>query len=99
MPVRQAPTKLGDSEIRERMRDLTEWKHEGGAITRTWKLKDFREAKAFVDRIAEAANEMDHHPDIHLESFNQVRLVLSTHSVGGVSANDLELAARIDRIR
>ncbi len=97
MAVHHQPTKLGDAEIEERLRALPQWHRDGDAITRRVKLKDFRQAKAFVDQVADIANEMDHHPDIHLENWNQVRLVLSTHSVGGLSDNDFAVAERIER--
>ena len=64
-------------------------------IEREFKFKDFRQAIAFMNRVAEIANEQDHHPDIHI-SYNRVRLTLSTHKIGGLSQNDFILAARID---
>jgi 4a-hydroxytetrahydrobiopterin dehydratase len=97
MAVRQKPTRLGDAEVEERLRALPEWRREGDAIIRTMTFKDFREAKAFVDLVADVANETDHHPDIHLENWNQVRLVLSTHSVRGLSDDDFAVAARIEK--
>ncbi len=98
MTAQAKPTKLGEDQVSERLGRLDDWSRDGDSITRTLKLKDFREAKAFVDRVADAANEADHHPDIHLESFNQVRLVLSTHSVGGLSEADFRMASRIDEL-
>lgn len=79
----------------------SEWERDGAdgdSISREWELKDFAAAMAFVDRVAEAAEEADHHPDIHLHGWNKVRLVLSTHSEGGVTQADLDMAARIDEL-
>jgi 4a-hydroxytetrahydrobiopterin dehydratase len=64
-------------------------------IERELRFRDFRAAMDFVNRIAELANEQDHHPDI-LISYNKVRLTLSTHKIGGLSMNDFIVAAKID---
>jgi 4a-hydroxytetrahydrobiopterin dehydratase len=79
----------------------SEWARDGAggdSISREWQLKDFAAAIAFVNRIAEVAEAADHHPDIHLHGWNKVRLVLSTHSAGGVTQADLDMAARIDEL-
>ena len=76
----------------------TEWRREGGAIVRDRKLDDFKAAMAFVNTVAEAAEEANHHPDILVHGWNQVRLTLSTHSEGGLTANDIEMAKRIDAL-
>ena len=73
-----------------------EWSRSGDAIEREWKFDDFAAAKGFVDRVAAAAEEANHHPDILLNSWNQVRLTLSTHSEGGLTAADFEMAGRLD---
>ena len=73
-----------------------EWRRDGGAIVRDLKFKDFAEAMAYVNRVAEAAEDANHHPDILVHGWNQVRLTLSTHSAGGLTRNDVEMAGRID---
>lgn len=98
MAVQQKPTKLGESEVQQRLGEVPNWRREGGSITKKLKLKDFSRARAYADRVADKAEEVGHHPDIHVENFNEVRLVLSTHSVGGLSANDFEMAKAIDSI-
>ena len=75
------------------------WKHEGDAIVRDWTFADFKEAMAWVNRVAEVAEEVNHHPDISVHDWNKVRLTLSTHSVGGLTHGDLDMAQRIDDIR
>ena len=67
-----------------------------GSIVREWKFEDFAAAMGFVNRVAEAAEAQGHHPDILVHDWNQVRLELSTHSEGGLTAADFELAGRID---
>ena len=63
---------------------------------REWALGDFAAAIAFVNRVAEVAEAANHHPDILVHGWNKVRLELSTHSQGGLTEADFELAARID---
>lgn len=90
-------TILGDSQIDERLA-AGEWHRQGQSIVREWKLDDFAQALAFVNRVAEAAEAANHHPDILLHGWNKVRLELSTHSEGGLTQADFDLAARIDRL-
>jgi 4a-hydroxytetrahydrobiopterin dehydratase len=86
---------LSDEQITAGL-DGTEWRHEGDAIVREWRLADFRAAIAFVERVAEVAESANHHPDILVHGWNKVRLTLSTHSEGGVTAADLALAQQLD---
>jgi len=76
----------------------SDWRREGGAIVRDRKLDDFKAAMAFVNKVADAAEEANHHPDILVHGWNQVRLTLSTHSEGGLTQNDLDMAKRIDAL-
>jgi 4a-hydroxytetrahydrobiopterin dehydratase len=92
-------TLLSDAEIEERLATVREWRRgERGAIVRELKREDFASAIAFVDRVAELAEQANHHPDILVHGWNNVRLTLSTHSEGGLTEADFELAARIDRL-
>ena len=75
-----------------------DWEHEGESLVREWELKDFAAAMWFVNRVAELAEARNHHPDILVHGWNKVRLTLSTHSEGGVTAADHELAAAIDAL-
>jgi 4a-hydroxytetrahydrobiopterin dehydratase len=72
------------------------WAREGDAITREWELADFAAAIALVDDVAELAEAAGHHPDILVHGFNRLRLTLSTHSEGGLTQADLDLARAID---
>jgi 4a-hydroxytetrahydrobiopterin dehydratase len=72
------------------------WRQEGEALVRDLEFDDFRGAMAFVNRVADAAEEVNHHPDILVHGWNKVRLTLSTHSEGRVTDNDHALAQRID---
>lgn len=75
-----------------------EWRRDGRAIVRELAFEDFSQAIAFVNRVASAAEDANHHPDIHLHGWNKVRLELSTHSEGGLTRADLDMAARIDHL-
>jgi len=86
---------LSESEVDERLSG-GEWRRDGQAIVREWRLVDFAAAIGFVERVAELAEAANHHPDILVHGWNKVRLTLSTHSEGGITAADLALAARID---
>jgi len=88
-------TVLTDQEVEERLAG-GQWRRDGQAIVREWTFADFEGALAFVNRVAEAAEAAHHHPDILVHGWNKVRLELSTHSLGGLSEADFELAARID---
>jgi 4a-hydroxytetrahydrobiopterin dehydratase len=86
---------LSEDEVRTRLLALSGWSRDGDAIGRTFKFDSFPEAIAFVDRVAELAEAANHHPDIDIR-YDRVMLALSTHSEGGITAKDTDLAARID---
>ena len=87
---------LDDEEIRRQLAELPDWSRVPGepAITATYELDDFAAALAFVDRVGAEAEAMNHHPDIDIR-WNKVTLVLATHSEGGLTQLDIELAHRI----
>jgi 4a-hydroxytetrahydrobiopterin dehydratase len=88
---------LGNDEIESRLAQLDGWQRDGDAIKRQFKFEDFQASVDFVNRIAPAAEEMNHHPDISI-SWNTVDLTLSTHSEGGLTENDFQLAEQIDSL-
>jgi 4a-hydroxytetrahydrobiopterin dehydratase len=89
--------RLSEKEIEERIAN-GEWRREGEAIVREYKLADFAAAIAFVNWVAEVAERANHHPDILVHGWNRVRLELSTHSQGGLTEADFALAAEIDEL-
>jgi 4a-hydroxytetrahydrobiopterin dehydratase len=90
---------LSDSDVQERLTSVPGWERaDEQSIARELKFDDFAAAIAFVNRVAAAAEEANHHPDILVYGWNKVRLTLSTHSEGGITAADFELAARIDTL-
>ena len=74
------------------------WRRDGSTLTKTFRQAGFKTAVAFVNRVAEAADAANHHPDIHLEGYRNVRIVLTTHEAHGLTDADIELAKRIDSL-
>ncbi|HEX6461163.1 MAG TPA: 4a-hydroxytetrahydrobiopterin dehydratase [Thermoleophilaceae bacterium] len=87
---------LGEDEVKARLSGLDGWEQKGDAIEKQFQFEDFSGSVDFVNRITPVANEMNHHPDLAI-SWNTVTVTLSTHSEGGLTENDFELAQRIDR--
>jgi 4a-hydroxytetrahydrobiopterin dehydratase len=88
---------LDEEKIRSRLEDLEGWERAGEAIRKQFKHGDFEGSVDFVNRIVEPAEEMGHHPDLEI-SWNRVTVALSTHSEGGLTESDFELARRIDEL-
>jgi 4a-hydroxytetrahydrobiopterin dehydratase len=88
---------LSEEDITSRL-EGSHWQREGDEIVRQWQLADFAEAMAFVNRVAELAEEANHHPDILIHGWNKVRLSLTNHSAGGLTEADFGMAARIDQL-
>jgi len=88
---------LQDQEIEERLSSLEGWSRDGDAIAKTFERGDFVGSVKFLDSIVGPAEEMNHHPDVEI-SWDKVTVTITTHSEGGLTANDFELAARIDAL-
>jgi 4a-hydroxytetrahydrobiopterin dehydratase len=91
------PPRLTPDEIAAALGGLPHWTGDGDGIHRSVELPSFREAVAAIVAIADVAEEMDHHPDIDLR-WRTLHLAVVTHSAGGVTALDVELARRIDAL-
>ena len=89
---------LTDSDIGERLAALEDWRRDGETIVRDRKLADFAAAMAWVNAIAGAAEAANHHPDILVHGWNNVRLTVTNHSAGGLTQADFDLAAAIDAL-
>jgi 4a-hydroxytetrahydrobiopterin dehydratase len=87
--------RLGDADIERRLAELEGWERAGDAIRKAFKRGDFVGSVEFVRALVEPAEEMGHHPDLEV-SWDTVTVTVTTHSEGGLTANDFELAARID---
>ena len=88
--------KLSDAEVTAGIQSLQGWSRRGDAIEKSYVFRKFAEGIAFVDRVAAKADAADHHPDIDIR-YTTVKMVLSTHSEGGITRKDLELAREIER--
>jgi 4a-hydroxytetrahydrobiopterin dehydratase len=88
-------------QIGEHLPAVPEWKLTDDAkmIRRKYKFKDFVDAMAFLQKVAVLAEDEGHHPDLHLTGYRNVTIELTTHALGGLSANDFIVAAKIDRLQ
>ena len=91
------PVQLTQVEIANSLEDVPKWFLDGKNIRRTFELKDFTTALGFVTSVGALAEQEDHHPDIDIR-YNRVTLTLSTHSAGGLTRKDFELARAIDAL-
>ena len=88
---------LSDDQIEQRLQGLDGWSREGDVIVKEFKLADFKGSVDFVNALTPVAEEMNHHPDLKI-SWNTVSVSISTHSQGGLTENDFELAGKIDAL-
>jgi 4a-hydroxytetrahydrobiopterin dehydratase len=92
--VPKAPL-LSDDEIARLLDAAPGWRRDGKAIVKLFTFADFVQALAFVNRVAEAAEAMNHHPDVSIH-WNEVTMTLWTHASGGLTMKDFDLARAID---
>jgi 4a-hydroxytetrahydrobiopterin dehydratase len=88
--------KLDQSAIDEKMESYPEWSQNGDALQRTFGFEDFVSAMSFVNRVADLAESLQHHPDIMIR-YGKVTLTLSTHDAGGITERDFEFARATDQ--
>ena len=86
---------LDDTQMSENLSGLAGWERAGNEIVKSYKLKDFIASIGFVNKIAILAEKADHHPDILIQ-YSSVKITLSTHSEGGITEKDFNLAAEIE---
>ena len=89
------PRLLSAAEIRSKLKGLKGWKPDGKFIAKTYEFGHFMNAIAFVNEVAEVAERQEHHPDVNIR-YTTVKLSLQTHSEGGVTEWDIDLAKAID---
>ncbi len=88
---------LSSGEIADRLPSIPLWRVENGELVRSVSLANFRAALDFVNRVGELAEAADHHPDIDIR-YNRVKLALATHSAGGLTQKDFDLAKQIEAL-
>lgn len=98
MTIPESEKLLPEPLLTELLAGLDGWERDGGTISKTYVLKGWKSALAFVASVGDAAAAIDHHPDIHLEGYKTVRVVSTTHATGGISQADIDLAEAIDGI-
>ncbi len=91
---------LTESEIQIALKGLKGWKlaEEGKSIQKDFSFENFTDAVCFLNQVAEIAEEANHHPDLHLTNYKNLRVVFSTHSDGGVTKKDFALAAKTEEV-
>jgi 4a-hydroxytetrahydrobiopterin dehydratase len=88
---------LSEAEIEAKLAGLDGWKRSGGAIEKGFSCGDFVGSVKFVSSLVEPAEDMGHHPDLEI-SWDTVTVTISTHSEGGLTAADFELAGKVDAL-
>ncbi|MGA8658563.1 MAG: 4a-hydroxytetrahydrobiopterin dehydratase [Chthoniobacterales bacterium] len=91
------PALLEPEAVQRLLAEVPDWNLEGNTIARTFQFENFLLAIDFVNKVANEAESMNHHPDIDIR-WNKVKLDLATHSVGGLTDTDFTLARKIDRL-
>jgi len=90
--------RLNEAQITQYLSQAGEWRREGDLLVRDFKFDNFKHALEFVNRVADEAEAMDHHPDILIHGWNKVRLSVTTHSEGGLTEKDFNLAGKINKL-
>ena len=99
VPCEGAMPPFSHEQVQEYLDQVQGWALvEDKKIEKNFKFKNFKEALAFVNKVGEIAERENHHPDINLHNWNQVKLTLSTHAIKGLSENDFILAAKVDTL-
>jgi 4a-hydroxytetrahydrobiopterin dehydratase len=88
---------LTGDELRQELQKLNGWAQDGQAIVRRFEFPDFKAAMAFVNKVADAAESANHHPDITI-NYNKVTMLLTSHDSGGVTGRDAKMAAKINEV-
>jgi 4a-hydroxytetrahydrobiopterin dehydratase len=89
--------RLSEEEIEAKLGELDGWERDGEAIRKEFDRGDFVGSVEFVKSLVEPAEGMNHHPDLEI-SWNEVKVSITNHAAGGLTANDFELAAKIDAL-
>lgn len=100
VPCEGGVPKYSLEEAQAQIKKLNGWRltHEGQRIRKDWTVKNFMAGIDFFNAVAKVAEEDQHHPDLHLESYRNVWIELWTHAIGGLSENDFILAAKVDQL-
>ena len=97
-PCEGGGSPLTEEQANELLKQIPEWTIKDGHVYRQFKFKDFKEAIQFVNKVAEIAEQEQHHPNIKI-NYNKVSIELYTHAINGLSENDFILPAKINNIQ
>ena len=92
-----AYTKLNEEQVQKALSDLPGWTIQNDKLTRTYTFETYKEGIDFAVSVGNAADVLNHHPDIHI-GYCRVKVAVNTHDVNGISPYDFELARRVDAI-
>lgn len=98
MSISERERPLDEEALAAALATLPDWERQGATITRRFRFKGFKSAIAFVNRVADKVKKANHHPDIHVEHYKHVRILLTTHATKGISQADIDLARDIDAV-
>lgn len=92
--------KITADECAKKVKSLPGWQLDGidAKIEKDFQFSNFTDAVCFLNRVAELAEESNHHPDLHLTNYKHLKVVLSTHSAGGLTQLDFKMAAQIEEV-
>lgn len=90
--------KLNDFQIDQQLEKLDGWRRDGDHIVREYHFETFKIALAFVNRVADVAEWMNHHPDILIYNWSHVRLTITTHDTSGLTKKDFDLAKQVGQL-
>ncbi len=96
MPVIGMAEKLDMNEVAERITDYEGWQQQGPWLTKRFGFDDFQDALAFVNAVGEIAEEMNHHPDITIQNYNEVVLNITTHDASGITEKDFDFVDAVE---
>jgi len=93
--------RLTAEEAVKKLKNLPGWNRDesGQKIERNYQFSNFTDAVCFLNRVAELAEELNHHPDLHLTDYKNLKIIFSTHSAGGLTQLDFKLAAQIEEVK
>ena len=87
---------LSNEEIKKNLSTLSGWMKDKNLIAKEYECKDFMGVLSFVNKLGDEAEKLNHHPDIFIHSWNKVKITISTHSEGGITEKDFQLAEKLE---
>lgn len=89
---------LSINEINHKLEEVNGWNYENEKINKEFRFSNFKDALTFVNKVGNIAEEMNHHPDILIHSYNKVKLTVSTHDENGITDKDFKLASKVNSV-